>query len=120
MYFVDLVSIMSTEKITHKLRNFLQEQPANHVEVVIELNPVAKAFSNSNLLRSEKIALVKQDFMKEFEPVEKLILEQGGDILGAVWLNQTIKAKLPANSLEQIAQLKEIKAIDLPQPLTND
>lgn len=120
MNFVNLISIMSADKITYKLKNYLQEQPVNHVEVMIELNPATKAFADSNLSRSEKIALVKQDFMKDLEPVEKLISEQGGDILGTAWLNQTVKAKIPANSLEQLAQLKQVSAIDLPNPLAAD
>lgn len=112
---------MTTDKITNNLKSFLERgQPLNDIEVVIELMPIQAGTEPENVSRTQKIAFYKQTFMEELKPVADAILNRGGNILGSAWLNQTIKAKVPAGSIEELALLKEVNAIDLPHRLTHD
>ena len=112
---------MLTSKITNNLKDYLQtDQPLNDIEVVIELMPIQARTELTNLSRTEKMAFYKQTFMDELKPIADVILNRGGDILGSAWVNQTIKAKIPAGSIEELALLKEVNIIDLPNRLAHD
>ena len=112
---------MSADKITSNLKTHLQHNPSEgNVEVVIELCPVAKSESLSTLSRKEKIAIHKEKFNEEFSEVSKVISSQGGTVIESVWLNQTVKASVPATSVNKLAALKEVAAIDLPHKLASD
>jgi hypothetical protein len=113
--------MMSSNKITTNLKDFLQKsQPEKEIEVVIELTPVTQAAVSENLSRNQKIANLKEAFNNDLEPVAKEISNQGGNIVDAAWINQTINAMVTTKCIEELAQLKEVTAIDLPNRLSRD
>lgn len=112
---------MDSTKITSNLKSFLQEsKPEKEIEVVIELRPIARPATSENISRSQKIANLKEAFNNELEPVAKEISNQGGNIVDAAWINQTINAMVTTKCIEELAQLKEVAAIDLPNRLSRD
>ena len=68
----------------------------------------------------KKIAIYKEKFNDEFNQLSKIISSQGGTVIESVWLNQTVKASIPAASVNKLAALKEVAAIDLPHSLSAD
>src|SRR4030095_2639753 len=108
-------------KITDELKTYLkQSQPENHVQVVIELKPIEQNNQAPGLSRQEKMQHLKKAFDAELQPVAMEISNMGGNIIETAWLNQTINASLPANSIVSIAKLKEVQAIDLPRRLLKE
>lgn len=84
---------MGSNKITSGLKDFLQKSPPEkEIEVVIELTPIKQAAVSENLTRNQKIANLKAAFNNELEPVAKEISNQGGNIVDAAWINQTVNA----------------------------
>ncbi len=112
---------MEFDKITATLKSYLQtSQSESEVEVVIELNPISTTEMPENFSRNEKINHLKNAFNNDMQAVVTEVSKQGGNIINSVWLNQTIKASVPAKSIEEIAKLKEVNAIDLPNRITKD
>ncbi len=112
---------MELNKITDNLKSYLQStQSENEVEVVIELNPITSAGIPENIGRKEKIVNLKKIFHHDLQPVAKEISKHGGNIIDSVWLNQTIKATVSTKCIEELAKLKEVNAIDLPNRITKD
>ncbi len=112
---------MDSNKITTNLKDFLQKsQPEKEIEVVIELTPIKQTVVSENLSRNQKIANLKEAFNNELKPVAKEISNQGGNIVDAAWINQTINAMVTTKCIEELAQLKEVTAIDLPNRLSRD
>lgn len=112
---------MDSNKITDNLKDFMQTaQPDKDIEIVIELAPVKQSVTSQNLSRGEKIANLKQAFNSELEPIAKEITNQGGNIVDAAWINQTVNAMVNTKCIEELVRLKEVSAIDLPNRLTRD
>ena len=112
---------MNSNKITENLKSYLQTaRPENNIEVVIELATITQTTAPENLSRGEKIANLKQAFNSELEPIAKEISNQGGNIVDAAWINQTVNAIISSKCIEELVQLKEVSLIDLPNRLTRD
>lgn len=112
---------MSIDKITSNLKSYLQKNGTDsNIEVVIELIPISLPAGISKYSRNEKIAIHKEKFNEELESVSKVIAKEGGAILDTAWINQTIKASIPAKSIETLAGLQKITAIDMPDQLTRE
>lgn len=112
---------MNEEKLTEGLKDFLKtNSPQNLVEVIVELTPATQTEAAEPTSRTEKIAFRKQSFLQDLEPVAKAISNQGGEVIDSAWLNQTVKAKLSAEGIEQLSQLNQVSAIDIPRRITAD
>ncbi len=109
-------------KITPHLNDYLNRNPSDDkVEVVIELSPIdTQPIHASDAPRNEKMAQIKDAFQKNLEPVQQAIQNAGGDVTDSVWLNQTVKARIPAANIHSLANLDGITAIDLPRTLTSE
>lgn len=112
---------MSNDKVTDNLKNYLQNcQPVSNIEVIIELAPSSNHLDSPGAQRTEKIELRKKSFLQETESVTELIRNQGGDVLDSLWLNKTVKAKIPANCIPELTRLKEVNVIDLSHQIKRD
>ena len=108
-------------KITNELKSFLeQSQPENTVRVVIELKPVEHDDVEIPATRQQKMQQLRTSFDARLQPVATEIANIGGNIIDTAWINQTISASLPVNSITNIAKLKGVHAIDLPRALSKD
>jgi hypothetical protein len=54
---------------------------------------------------------------KDFAPVKTAINGLGGEVVGFVWLNRTILAKVPAYQIRELANIDNVHLIDLPHSL---
>ena len=109
-------------KITPNLNDYLNRtEPTAKIEVIIELSPIdTQTMRDSDAPRNDKIAQIKDAFQKNMQPVQEAIRNAGGDVMDSAWLNQTVKARIPAANIHTLANLDGITAIDLPKTLTQE
>ena len=67
--------------------------------------------------RGEAIALRKEAFSHDVVPVEEAVTKVGGEVVGHAWINQTVRARVPAHGLEQLSELDEVAVLDVPHTL---
>jgi hypothetical protein len=105
-------------KLSPRLRQELGAiDESSHLEVIIELQPLEMPKAAS---RQERMAAMKEGFERELRPVAEKIIQAGGQVLETVWLNQTVRGRLPAGSVEQVAEDETVSGIDLPHKLEPD
>jgi len=115
----NFVDSMNDDKIKKNLQTYLQKNlQQNNVVVLIKLISEPNDIAKSGKSRAEVIQIAKKELNAELEPLVKAINEHGGDILDTLWSSHTVKARIPANSIEAIAQLDNVKNIDLPNRLS--
>jgi hypothetical protein len=113
----------SDAKMTTKLgRTLAQElekaQPADELEVVFELQPPTVPAANRENSRGEKIAIMKEAFDQCLVTLEHAVQKAGGEVTGKAWINQTVRARVPACALEELGRLESVALIDTTEPLT--
>jgi hypothetical protein len=102
-------------KLSPRLRQELDTvDDSSHVEVIVELQPVEAPKAVS---RQERMASMKEAFERELRPVAEKITEAGGQVLETVWLNQTVRSRLPAGEVSHVADHETVSGIDLPHKL---
>ena len=111
---------MFEQKLSRGLAEYLKSSLDSNIEVVIELNPTLFQSNQSFLSRQQKIEQTRQSFEQALKPLEAMIQDRGGNILGAAWINQTVKARIPANCITQVAGLSTVSTIDLPRRVKRD
>lgn len=93
----------------------------NLLDVIIELeHESTDCPRNDSKSRSERITERKESFARISTPVENVISEIGGTILEKVWLNHTLRAKVPVAGLKTVSELKEVEILDAPHNLESD
>jgi hypothetical protein len=70
--------------------------------------------------RQAQIAERKKIFSDISKPVEEAITRVGGKVTGRAWINGTLQATVPANSVDQISELDEVERIAEPRALEPD
>jgi hypothetical protein len=110
-----------------KLRSDLAEQlkkvqASDLVEIVLELYPQAESAPKAaeTPSRSEKIAAKKAAFNQDVAAVEEAIRKVGGEITGLAWINQTVRARVPAQGVKELSQHEKVAALDIPHPVKPD
>lgn len=106
------LSVRLTQGLVRKL-----EKTHNHdfVEVIVELDPATPIQGSSH---AATIAARKNAFEAAFAVVERVITNVGGTVLGKVWLNESIQARIPAGQIDQVASLKSVRTVDTPRHIT--
>jgi len=49
--------------------------------------------------------------------VEQAVGEAGGEVTGTAWINQTMRVRVPRNSLATLSELEIVTSLDLPNKL---
>jgi hypothetical protein len=114
---------MDAAKLTPDLAAQLAQADADDVlEVILELEPKSEPPAAAPQSREEQIALRKEAFNHYVAPVEEAIHEAGGEVDpdGRAWINQTVKARVPAKGIEQLSELEKVAALDVPHRLEPD
>ena len=88
--------------------------PDDLITVVVELR--APAVHRGPAGRSA-IEARKAVFERDSAPVDEAVRHAGGRIVDTVWLNHTLKALVPARSLDDLSRLAVIQAMDVPSPI---
>src|SRR5688572_22523741 len=114
-------SLTMTAKLRSNLAEQLQKTAASELlDIILELYPQAESASTSALetcSRSEKIAAKKEVFSRNVALVEEAIRKVGGKITGLAWINQTVRAHVPAQGVKELSQHEQVAALDIPHPL---
>ena len=111
-----------------RMRSNLAEQlkkvdPSDLLEIILELYLPAEPASMRTMemqSRSEKIAAKKEAFSRNVATVEDAIRKVGGEITGLAWINQTVRARVPAQGVKELSQHEKVAAIDIPHLVKPD
>ncbi len=87
------------------------------VDVVVELEP-DEAPDEPAGDRATKVAHRKRRFEEHATPVHALIESLGGEVVDKAWINRTIRARMPARAVPELAQAGAIASLDEPHRLT--
>jgi hypothetical protein len=110
---------MDAAKLKPDLTTRLAQAAAEDVlDVVVEMD--AQPAATAPQSRSEQITLRKEKFDHDVVPVEEAIHEAGGEVVGRAWINQTVRARVPAQGVEQLSELEKVAALDVPRRLEAD
>ncbi len=112
---------MDARKLSATLADRLDHaDAADLVEVVVELQAAPPAGTGDGMPRAARIAAARDAFGVASYPVERAIQSAGGEVVDAAWINQTVRAKLPASAVASLVKLHEVRLLDLPRTLTAD
>jgi hypothetical protein len=103
------------QKVSPRLRAKLDDADSKQdVEVVIALAPPELQGEGS---RGQKIAVAKERFEKEVASMSERIASSGGEVIDTAWINSTIRSRLPAEQVDDLAGDDQVVGVDLPSKL---
>jgi hypothetical protein len=106
-------------RITSDLESRVQGLEEKHlVDVVVELRPVDEPPSEGS--RLERIHALKDAFDGASAEVERAVQAEGGEVVDRAWINQTVRAKVPASAIPLLALRDDISVIDVPHAIEPD
>jgi hypothetical protein len=109
-------------KITPPLAETLDAaDPNESVVVIVEMTPRAaatRAFAPSE--RQQQIAMRRAAFAEQASPIEQTIESAGGEVLDRAWINNTMKARVPAGAVRKLVELDGVEALDVEHRLRRD
>lgn len=105
-----------------KLKSELAEQlekmnASDLLDVILELHPQAEPPAAEPASRSELIAARKDAFNQSVGPIEEEVRKLGGEVTGRAWINQTVRARVPAEGVKELSKHEKVAALDLPHPI---
>src|SRR5918992_6291740 len=106
-----------TTKLTEKLAKQLEEtNDSDLLDIILELGSKAESSPPTDEKRSrgEKIAAMKEAFSREAAPIEEAVRKVGGEVTGRAWINKTMRARVPAQSVKELSEHEKIAALDTP------
>ena len=111
---------MNKLKLSQSLVRRLEEAEAGElVDLVLELQPVAPP-SATGVSRAEAIAQMREAFDREAAPVAAAIEGAGGHVTDSVWINQTLRASIPAGGVGPLTDLGAVLLLDLSRAVERD
>jgi hypothetical protein len=106
-----------SNKISDKLTERLEKTGASDLlDVVIELRQRAEAATKA-VSRNEKIAAMKEAYTRNVTPVEEAVRKIGGEVTGHAWINQTVRARVPADRVRELSEHEHVEVLDAPHPI---
>ena len=108
-------------KVTEQLLEALEKSDASElVDVVIELRPENEPKAQQPQSRAEKIATLKENFMRDLAPIEEAVRNAGGELTGQAWINRTVRARVPTDCVKQLSEQEQIAKVDVPHAIKQD
>lgn len=89
------------------------------LDVVLELESPEEA-PETQMPQRDRIALRRERFSQHAAPIQDKIQQVGGEVLGSAWINHTIRARVPANGISHLTELKSVERVDLPHALESE
>ena len=90
------------------------------LDVVIELRPESEPKAQQPQSRAEKIAALKQTFLRDLAAVEQVVRNAGGELTGQAWINRTVRARVPTDCVQKLAEHEQVARVDVPHALEPD
>jgi hypothetical protein len=114
--------IMDSTKLTPNLIARLEESdPSEILDLILEMTTLSTPIKElTGLSRKERIAVEKAAFHTALTPIQKAICDSGGEVTGTLWLNHTLRVRIPAGAIKKLADLEIIASLDTPRPLETD
>jgi len=100
----------------------------SHANVTPKLAAEVDAADSSNLLdvvvelegggeEADDMAAAKEAFERAVGPVAEVIAGAGGQVLEGAWINQTLRARVPARAVSHLAGTDGVSVVDVPHRL---
>jgi hypothetical protein len=105
-----------SDKVTPELAALLDDASDELVDVVVEL-ATPEAVERTEGARADRVAVMKESFDREAQPVESVIRDSGGQVVDTAWLNQTIRAKVPVEAVRRLCDVDSVAVVDSPRGL---
>lgn len=90
------------------------------LDVIIELRSQDEPAATPAQSRGEKIAAMKETFSRNVAPVEDAVRKAGGELTGQAWINRTVRARVPINSVKELSEHEHVEKLDVPHALEPD
>lgn len=87
-------------------------ESSNLLDVVVELAGDAEEASDMDA--------AKAAFARVADPVAEVISASGGQVLEGAWINHTLRARVPARAVSEVADADGVAAVDVPHTLEAD
>lgn len=105
---------MADSKVSDPLRALVQSLPERAVvDVVLELRSSSRRPAEASARRA--LADEGRTFDVRSAPVTGEIERLQGEVTGRVWLNDSIRARVPASAIDALASLEEVERVDVPR-----
>jgi hypothetical protein len=116
----DEEKVKATAKVSARLlAEVASKAPGEHVDLIIELAPpdVSAVTGSSRAERGEAIAAMKRTFESKVASVSERLSAVGGEVVDSAWINSTVRGRIPAGRVREIADDDEVEGLDLPAQL---
>lgn len=108
-------------KVTEQLLEVVEKSDASEMlDVVIELRPETEPKALQPQSRAEKIAALKENFIRDLAPVEEAVRNAGGELTGQAWINRTVRARVPTDCVKQLSEQEQVAKVDVPHAIEQD
>jgi hypothetical protein len=108
-------------KVTEELLEALERSDASEMlDVVIELRPENEPKTRQPQSRAEKIAVLKENFIRDLAPVEEAVRDAGGELTGQAWINRTVRARVPTECVKKLSEQEQVAKVDVPHAIEQD
>ena len=87
-------------------------ESSNMLDVVVELG--------GDLGEAADVAAAKEAFERAARPVADVIAGAGGEVLEGAWINQTLRARVPAAAISDLAGTDGVAVVDVPHALESE
>lgn len=115
---------MAHSKLSADLLQHLENsKDTEMLDIIIEVSPDENSNSlseDSKLTRQERIAVRRDSFVQQSAPIETAVQEEGGEITDRAWINQTLKARIPAKAVKKISEQQNIYNLAIPRAIEKD
>lgn len=105
-------------KVTSDLATLVNETDEDSlIDVVVELE---SGFRDSLTIGGDRrlaMEQLRERFDELAEPVARVITSSGGELLGAAWINGTLRARVPVSSIPEISDEESVATVDIPHVL---
>jgi hypothetical protein len=109
--------VAHSTKVTGELVSRIETSDADGlVDVVVELAPLEEPAVETRD-RQAAIQARKDGFRVAAEPIVETIRSCGGEVTGEAWINQTLRARVPASAIALIAAEDTVAVVDVPHTI---
>lgn len=105
-------------KVSEQLSKELdQSDSSKMLDVIIELHPEDAPTAPQPQSRAEKIAALKEKFVRDAAPIQQVVQNAGGELKGEAWINRTIRARVPIETIKHLSEQEQVAKVDVPHTL---
>jgi hypothetical protein len=108
-----------SRKVTPEAMAKIKSDEGDTVELIVELN-CEPGDAGAGSSRAERVAAARRVFDAVATGVSERIAELGGEVVDRAWINQTLRSRLPRESVEVLADDDDVLLVDALRELDLD